>query len=218
MSGTTPNGTNFFDYIDYTKPSFLHALVCILIAPIIWNIIARLEFYTHFLTKITRSPYYGCYLLALWIFCFSLYRDVMFENAVAEQLKHPEIDTPLVKGVACVLFASGSIFVLSSMWALGITGTYLGDYFGILMDDMVTGFPFDVMANPMYNGSVMCFLGKSLWSASPTGLLLTAVVFVMYRIALFFEEPFTAYIYSQRKSSPQSEAMKKKKARKINVY
>jgi len=67
----------------------------------------------------------------------------------------------------------------------------------------------------------------------------------MYRIALFFEEcvpptpsspffdsavvmmdqftgalvrPFTAYIYSQRKSSPQSEAMKKKKARKINVY
>jgi len=140
MSGTTPNGTNFFDYIDYTKPSFLHALVCILIAPIIWNIIARLEFYTHFLTKITRSPYYGCYLLALWIFCFSLYRDVMytsllmarsdrptpphhpfsisrFENAVAEQLKHPEIDTPLVKGVACVLFASGSIFVLSSMWA-----------------------------------------------------------------------------------------------------
>jgi hypothetical protein len=71
--------TNFLDYVDYTKPSFLHALFCIVIAPIIWNTIARLEFYTHFLTKITRSPYIGCYVLALWIFCFSLYRDFVYE-------------------------------------------------------------------------------------------------------------------------------------------
>jgi methylene-fatty-acyl-phospholipid synthase len=72
------SSTNFLDYVDYTKPSFLHALGCIVIAPIIWNIIARLEFYTRFLTKITTSPYVGCYLLALWIFSFSLYRDFMY--------------------------------------------------------------------------------------------------------------------------------------------
>jgi len=84
------------------------------------------------------------------------------------------------------------------MWALGVTGTYLGDYFGILMDKMVTGFPFNFMDNPMYNGSTMCFLGHSLWRASPAGLLLTGVVFVVYRVALLFEEPFTAYIYAQR--------------------
>lgn len=33
-----------------------------------------------------------------------------------------------------ILFASGSTLVASSMWKLGVTGTYLGDYFGILMD------------------------------------------------------------------------------------
>lgn len=49
------------------------------------------------------------------------------------------------------------------MWALGITGTYLGDYFGILMDDIVTGFPFNVMGDPMYWGSSMCFVGVALW-------------------------------------------------------
>jgi len=49
------------------------------------------------------------------------------------------------------------------MWALGITGTYLGDYFGILMDARVTGFPFNVLENPMYIGSTMNFLGISLW-------------------------------------------------------
>jgi phosphatidylethanolamine N-methyltransferase len=49
------------------------------------------------------------------------------------------------------------------MWALGVTGTYLGDYFGILMSEMVTGFPFNVMSDPMYWGSSMCFVGVALW-------------------------------------------------------
>jgi phosphatidylethanolamine N-methyltransferase len=210
--------TNFLDYVDYTKPSFLHALVCIVIAPIIWNTIARFEYYTRFLTKITTSPYIGCYLLALWIFSFSLYRDFIFGKALDEQATHPELQTDLVRGVAAVLFVSGTVFVLSSMWALGVTGTYLGDYFGILMDKMVTGFPFNVMDNPMYNGSTMCFLAHSLWRASPAGLLLTGVVFVVYRIALLFEEPFTAHIYAQReqrkpKSGKPTNAAKTQKSK-----
>lgn len=65
--------------------------------------------------------------------------------------------------MGAVLVVLGSVFVLSSMWALGITGTYLGDYFGILMDARVTGFPFNVLENPMYIGSSMNFLGISLW-------------------------------------------------------
>lgn len=31
--------------------------------------------------------------------------------------------------VAAAAFVVGGVLVLSSMWALGITGTYLGDYF-----------------------------------------------------------------------------------------
>lgn len=49
------------------------------------------------------------------------------------------------------------------MYALGVTGTYLGDYFGILMDDMVTGFPFNVVADPMYVGSGLSFFAVALW-------------------------------------------------------
>jgi len=36
-----------------------------------------------------------------------------------------------------ILFFSGQLFVITSTWALGITGTFLGDYFGILMDHRV---------------------------------------------------------------------------------
>ena len=42
--------------------------------------------------------------------------------------------------VPAVLFIIGQIFVISSTWALGITGTFLGDYFGILMDHRVEGY------------------------------------------------------------------------------
>lgn len=74
------------------------------------------------------------------------------------------------------------------MWALGVTGTYLGDYFGILMDAKVTGFPFNVMDAPMYWGSTMSFLATALWYQKPAGILLTGLVAGVYQIALGFEE------------------------------
>ncbi len=82
----------------------------------------------------------------------------------------------------------GNILVLSSTWALGITGTYLGDYFGILMDAPVTGFPFNVTGAPMYYGSTMSFLGTALLYARPAGVLLTGEVLLVYWVALGFEE------------------------------
>lgn len=84
------------------------------------------------------------------------------------------------------------------MWALGVTGTYLGDYFGILMDDMVTGFPFNVTDAPMYWGSLCSFVGTALNYHKPAGLLLSGLVFLCYSIALKFEDPFTAGIYAKR--------------------
>lgn len=73
------------------------------------------------------------------------------------------LPAPLNTLVAGALFAAGQLFVLTSTYALGITGTFLGDYFGILMDHRVEGFPFNVLRDPMYVGSTMCFLGVALW-------------------------------------------------------
>jgi phosphatidylethanolamine N-methyltransferase len=84
------------------------------------------------------------------------------------------------------------------MWALGVTGTYLGDYFGILMDDIVTGFPFNITPSPMYYGSTMSFLGTAVLFGKPAGILLTAEVLLVYLVALRFEDPFTAEIYAKR--------------------
>ncbi len=113
------------------------------------------------------------------------------------------------------------------MWALGVTGTYLGDYFGILMDDRVTSFPFNVTDAPMYYGSTMSFLGTALLMGKPAGILLTMEVLSVYMVALTYEElvqkplpglasilmqadlnlgsPFTAEIYARRERKERAE-------------
>lgn len=190
--------THLTDYVDVSC-LLKFALLTILFNPIFWNIVARLEHKTHFLTKLAGGAYRGCYILAATIFLLGIFRDHVYHKALLEQPTYgPLAESPIVKGAAIAAFGVGNVFVLSSMWALGVTGTYLGDYFGILMKERVTSFPFNVNDNPMYNGSTLCFLGTALWYGKPTGLLVTAFVFVMYKIALLFEEPYTAKIYAHR--------------------
>ena len=84
-------------------------------------------------------------------------------SAILEQPRAPLLPAPLDTLVPVALFAAGQTFVVSSTWSLGITGTFLGDYFGILMDSRVEGFPFNVLRDPMYVGSTICFAATALW-------------------------------------------------------
>lgn len=105
---------------------------------------------------------------------------------------------PYTDWVAYGLLGAGNTLVLSSMWALGITGTYLGDYFGILMDEPVTGFPFNVSGAPMYVGSAFSFVGTALLYKRPAGFVLSTLVWLCYSVALRLEDPFTEMIYKKR--------------------
>ncbi|CAO3670212.1 unnamed protein product [Umbelopsis ramanniana] len=150
--------------IDFSKNSLYISLGFILFNPIFWNIVARAEYRKQVLTKLAGgNPYLGCYGLAVTIFSLGIFRDYLYKLALEEQPVHPLLQTEVAKFVAVMLFATGNILVLSSMWALGVTGTYLGDYFGILMKERVTSFPFNVCENPMYVGSTLTFLATALW-------------------------------------------------------
>ena len=48
----------------------------------------------------------------------------------------------------------------------------------------------------MYDGSTLCFLATALYKERAAGILLSILVFIEYRIALLFEEPFTHAIVS----------------------
>ncbi|KAL9538251.1 hypothetical protein MBANPS3_011076 [Mucor bainieri] len=185
--------------IDFSKPSLYLAIAHILFNPIFWNTVARAEYRSKVLTKLAGgNAYRGTYGLAVTIFTLGLTRDYLYHQALADQPTHPFFDQYTIQISAVLLFLTGNVLVLSSMWALGVTGTYLGDYFGILMKERVTGFPFNVCDNPMYIGSTCTFMATALWYQSPTGVFLTALVYVVYKIALTFEEPFTGMIYANK--------------------
>lgn len=143
------------------------------------------EHKTHFLTKAFGSPYYGCYALAVTIFGIGILRDSFYKSALEAQPIYPPFHQP---ALGALLFVAGNVLVLSSMYALGVTGTYLGDYFGILMEKKVEGFPFNVTDAPMYWGSTLSFLGTALYYGRAAGGFLTLEVFLLYLGALQFEE------------------------------
>ncbi|KAH8665856.1 phospholipid methyltransferase-like protein [Tricladium varicosporioides] len=188
--------------VNFDQKSLAIAAIAIAFNPIFWNTAARQEYHNKVLTKLAGgNSRYACYGLAITIFSLGIFRDFLYERALRSQPSHPVLETALSQYVAYALLATGNTLVLTSMWALGVTGTYLGDYFGILMDKMVTGFPFSVCSAPMYYGSTMSFLGTAVLFGKPAGVLLTAEVLVVYLIALRFEDPFTAAIYQKREES-----------------
>ncbi|KAF5134469.1 Phosphatidyl-N-methylethanolamine N-methyltransferase [Metarhizium anisopliae] len=171
---------NLIDYVDFDKRSLL-------------------EYHNKILTKLfggnAKAANYG---LAVAIFSLGLFRDWLYKVALLEQPSHPLLETIYSQAAAYMLFAAGNTLVISSTYRLGIRGTFLGDYFGFLLDEMVTGFPFNVTGAPMYWGSTMSFLGTALFFGKPAGLLLTLWVYLVYVVALRFEDPFTAGIYAKR--------------------
>ncbi|PFH46498.1 hypothetical protein AMATHDRAFT_154747 [Amanita thiersii Skay4041] len=189
---------NLDGLVDFNQQSFLISLAAITFNPTAWNIVARNEYRNKTITRIFGSPRNGCYFLALMIFSFGILRDHLYQRALQDQPRLPMLPEPYNVLIPAALFFAGQTFVVTSTYALGITGTFLGDYFGILMNDRVTGFPFNVLRDPMYVGSTMCFAATALWYERPAGLFITAFVYITYIIALRFEGPFTDMIYSKR--------------------
>ncbi|XP_037347992.1 phosphatidylethanolamine N-methyltransferase isoform X1 [Talpa occidentalis] len=187
-------------YVDPLDPCFVAAVIAITFNPFFWNVVARWEHKTRKMSKAFGSPYLACYALGGAILLLNILRSHCFTEAMLSQPKMKSLDNPIAYGVGLVLLGMGSVFVLSSFFALGFTGTFLGDYFGILKEARVTTFPFNILDNPMYWGSTANYLGWAIMNASPAGLLLTMVVALIYVIALLYEEPFTAEIYRQKAS------------------
>ncbi|KAG5472120.1 hypothetical protein CUR178_02792 [Leishmania enriettii] len=189
------------------------AAVAIAGLPTVWNIVARNEYRRHTIEKRVGGKKAGAYLLAAAIFLASGLRDYAFHRAVAQTSSSvfPILRTDafgaenagvvgnVMRGAGAALMVTGTTLVVSSFLRLGITGTYLGDYFGILMDERVTAFPFSHFENPMYLGATLNFLAASIARNSAIGVLLTGWAAVVYHVSTkYFENPFTAMIYSKR--------------------
>jgi phosphatidylethanolamine N-methyltransferase len=178
---------------------------------LLWNVFGRIEYhYKPLRTLFCGNRYMACGVLGVWIFSFSKYRYDLFD-AMLKGGQQPEFlffaSSEMHDYVGYAVTGVGQLFVLSATYQLGLVGTYLGDYCGIYMEKRVTGFPFNVLDNPMYIGSSLSYLGHAIRYKSMAGVLVSFVVFVVYKLALLFEEPFTARIYRSEAARQAAEIL-----------
>lgn len=205
-------------------PSIGMAAIAIAGLPAAWNLVARNEYKRHTIEKTVRSKKVGACLLAAAIFLGSGARDYAFQNALRHNPSSvlPIIPTRIfgeayagvvrnvLRGAGAALMAAGTTLVVSAFLRLGVTGTYLGDYFGILMEERVTAFPFSHFDNPVYLGATFNFLAAALFQNSAVGVGLSMFVDIVYGISTtYFENPFTAMIYSKHDEERAAAAAKK---------
>lgn len=170
----------------------------ILFNPCFWNAVGRYEYRTKAISKRVGNNRTAVYLVAVAIFSLGLIRDVLFELSI----RRCPINDILYKSAPLKLFGFGLLvcgwtLVLTSMYRLGIVGTYLGDHFGILFDERITAFPFSTFDHPMYEGATMVFMGTAVVQGSLVGIGLAGLAGIVYTVAGWVEGPFTAKIYSQ---------------------
>ncbi|XP_050408021.1 phosphatidylethanolamine N-methyltransferase isoform X2 [Patella vulgata] len=183
---------------DFKDAYFWMAAANIVFNPLFWNIVARWEYRTKGFSKAIGSSRVACIMLAVTIVLLGILRDWLFGKAVQAQPRWLPFQDSRILLAGYAIISIGCVLVISSFLSLGIFGTFLGDYFGILMKERVTGFPFNIVDNPMYLGATLNFLGYAVTEASLVGFLLTFLVGVVYKIAILFEGDFTDKIYQER--------------------
>jgi phosphatidylethanolamine N-methyltransferase len=99
--------TNLFDLTD--SNFFPWAFIFIAAGPFTWNIIARVEFHTHFLSKIFGSRLTANYVLAFYILAIGFYRDYCFTAAIASQPRVAELSSDAVWYIGAACIAIGQV-------------------------------------------------------------------------------------------------------------
>ena len=187
------------DFVQNEKA--LVACVVVMINPLFWNVVSRYEYKTRRLSRVLGGPKRGCATLAACILTLNYVRTATFHKTVGQYGYWEPLNNSMVQALGYLVVAAGAVLVIASAWKLGFFVSFMGDYFGLLLSDKVTGFPFNVVSDPMYFGSGLIYLGLSLQHASIVGLVLTACIALSYAIAVRFEGPFTSQIYEDRNKS-----------------
>ena len=190
--------------VELVSPHVLLACLTVMLNPLLWNLAARLEYNTRAISRFCRGPRKGIVTLAVFILFNNSLRTLFVHHMMNKYSNWEVLEVNLAIFLGYFFMGIGVFLVLVTTWRLGFYCTFLGDYFGILLDAKVTGFPFNILDHPMFWGSFMMYFGGALQQASVIGLLLAFFVGLSYIIAAKFEEPFTTMIYAKQAQAKKS--------------
>ena len=182
-----------------SDPLLWKSVFCIALNPLLWNILAQLEYYHHTLSSLfCDRKKLAISVLGIFILLLNYIRTTSFHEALASQPQLP-ISHPLIFVLSVILVAIGQILVVTSFYRLGFYATFLADYFGVFIHSApVTAFPYSICGDPMYWGSAISYLGISISHSSPAGIFLTVWVAIVYKIAISQESKMLRIIYAKK--------------------
>ena len=218
------NYQSFFSAIDFSNPLLYFEMFHIFLNPFLWNAIGQIEYKTRKISKLFGgNAKLAVYMVFIVIFSLGLSRNYLYK-VIVDNSTQLDWNETLCNVIGYLFWGIGMTLVVSSSWRLGIIGTYDGDYvnffylihvqFGLLFDEKITGFPYNLTDSPMYDGSTLNFLGHAFTHRSPVGFFLTLWVYIIYRIGCHFEDYYTNKIYSEAgrikaQEKPKRQAKKK---------
>lgn len=187
------------ELIHWTDPLLWTSAFFMLFGPLIWNILAQTEYYHHSLTQLfCGHKKIAIIALAFIILLLNYLRSTVFNLAIESQPKFP-LSHPVLFIISIVLVGFGQLLVWASFYRLGFYPTFLADYFGVFIHDApITSFPFSVCNDPMYFGSAVTHFGVAIAHSSPAGLLLSAFLSIVYKLAISQEGKMLQIIYSKK--------------------
>ena len=189
--------------VDIATPTFTAAVLSIVLHVVNYNVTARLEFRTRIFTRLLGRN--AVYVYAMYLVASAVIRDYLIKAdliADAVTLKTPYLSPELHYAAGTFLLAFGVLLNLWTLKALGVKGMYNGDSFGWLMSEPVTGGPFRFFRDPQYFGTSLSMLGSALIYGSQRGLVLTAIMYLVFQISSrLVEGPHMDRIYKDRLKS-----------------
>ena len=199
VSQSRTRSSDVIDMKELLAPHVLLACPVVMLTPLTWICIVRLEYNTRLVTRLFGGPRTAVVILAAFIMFMNLSRTSLFRYmATNDTVRLDFLQNAVGLSVGYLIIGVGLFLVATSYWRLGFYNTFLGDYFGILMDAKVTAFPYSVVDDPMYWGTSLFYVGYAICYASPVALLLTVFIGISYAITAKVEGPFTAKIYAEK--------------------
>ncbi|ORZ32476.1 phospholipid methyltransferase family protein [Catenaria anguillulae PL171] len=163
-----------------------------------YNVTAQIEYNTRIFTKAIGKN--AIYFYAVYLILSALARDYVIDLAMVQDAGSLVLfPTTIAQSLGYSLFAAGILINLWTLKALGIKNMYNGDSFGFLMDEIVTGGPYQYWNDPQYVGTSFACLGYAIVYQSAAGYALAAIMWVVFQISVkFIEGPHLTRIYANR--------------------
>ena len=125
-----------FFLIDFSKPSLYTSIFFIILCPILYNLLARLEYFYKSISKIFNgdkkraNKVYSFFMMLVGIIRNYFYYEAL---KVQPTISYESYDQ-LLFTLSIFVAAFGLTLIIFSSFRLGVRGVYYADYFDIKMD------------------------------------------------------------------------------------